>query len=484
MAGIGFALRDLMRRDSLWSIVESQLHGIVVVAGPWFFTILAMALPSLFFDSLAAKETIAQFVTLLLYVFSASLTVSGPIAIGLTRHISDRIYENQTDRIASAFVGALLIGLLCSVPVVALGWWVLDLPRETLVGGSVAYGLVTSSWIAAPMLSTLREFRLLTATFAVGTIVFGLALLGHDVVTVPDLLLGFNLGMAATVGSICALVLRSFPGPSEPLLAVVPTTLRYWDLALGGLLYGAGIWADKWIMWSAPEHLVLPGGLVSYPTYDTVAFIAYVTTVPAFALFIIQAETTLHDRCSDLYGSIVRHASRSQLQVAHGAIIRALVASFRDVALLQLGLTTLILLLPTLLLDLLKVPHGGVFMFRFCAMGAMFQSGMLMLTIVLHYFDSRRAVLAIHGTFAVANALFTLLSLHFGLSAYGLGYFGASVLGFVVAYVVVATSLRDLLYLAFVRQNEALADVVAKEPLPTQWFPATTKPGPLDAPTA
>ncbi len=481
MAGIGFALRDLMRRDSLWSIVESQLHGVVVVAGPWFFTILAMALPSLLFRSLAAEAAISEFVTLLLYVFSTSLTITGPIVMGLTRHTSDLLFERRAEAVAGPFVGAALLSLLCGVPVIAVAAAFLRLPSCTIVGAGVAYGLVTLSWIAAPMLSTLRSFRVLTAAFALGTAAFGATLLGREDVTAGDLLLGFNLGMAVTVATICGLLLRSFPGPVEPLFAVVRTMRSTWDLTLSGLCYSGGIWIAKWVMWAAPEHVELAGGLSAYPTYDTVAFLAYITTVPAFALFVIKAETSLHDRCQDLYGNIVRHASRTRLELSWAAVVRTILDTGRDVAMLQLGITALVLLMPTLVLDLLRVPHGGVFMFRFCALGAAFQSAMLMLTVVLHYFDSRRGVLLVHATFAVANGLCTAWTLQAGLPTYGLGYFLASLIGFVVAYIVVARSLQDLLYLAFVRQNATLARSMPPPPPPPAYFAARTSPEPLDA---
>ena len=482
MAGIGFALRYLMRKEGLWAILESQLHGIIAVAGPWFFTILAMALPSLLFGR-SGDVTTSEFVTLLLYVFSISLTLTSPIAIGLTRHVSDCMYQRRTDEVAASFIGALLLGFAAMIPVAAFGLYALDLPLETRLHALTAYALVTINWIAAPMLSTIRQFRALTVAYAVGTGVFWVYLRRNLNLEVANLLIGFNLGMAVTNAGICGLVLHNFPGKLNPLFGLLASFRKYWDLILGGFLYGAGIWADKWLMWRAPEHVTIRGGLVAYPTYDTVVFIAYITTVPALALFIIKAETSFHESCDNLYTSIQRHGDFTRLRIARERIIRTFLSAARDVGLLQLCITALILLLPTLILDAVNLPQTGVFMFRFCTLGAAFQSGVLMLSIVLHYFDSRRTVLAINALFLLTNLLFSWISLQWGLKWYGFGYFLAAITTFTVAYVLVNVAFRDMLYLAFVRQNAAVNDGPQEAVAQTLVFAAKVSPGPLQRQT-
>lgn len=425
MAGIGFALRTLMRKGTLWAIFESMLHGIIAVAGPWFFTIIGMALPALLFSDAESKAVTAEFVTLLLYVFSVSLTLTSPIAIGLTRHVSDCLYQKRESEIAASLIGAVVLCFLTAIPVAIAGMYYLDLPLETRILTLLSYGLVTMNWIVAPMLSTIREFRPLTLAYALGTLVFWLTIRRQQAISTAELLVGFNLGVCITNALICGLVLHNFPGQTWPSVKLLQSMLRYWDLLLGGLFYGAGIWVDKWLMWTAPEHSDLTGGLVAYPTYDTVAFLAYVTTVPAMALFIISAETSFHQSCRKLYDLIQEHADLQTLNRARLDTIDVFRSTCRDVGFLQICMTALIILLPTLFLDVLGVAHSGVFMFRFCALGAAFQLGVMILSIGLHYFDSRRTILQINLLFFLANLLFTWLGLRLGFKWYGFGYFVA-----------------------------------------------------------
>ena len=43
MAGIGFELRKLSRQETLSSVVAAAGHAAVIAAGPWLFTIFALA---------------------------------------------------------------------------------------------------------------------------------------------------------------------------------------------------------------------------------------------------------------------------------------------------------------------------------------------------------------------------------------------------------------------------------------------------------
>lgn len=479
MAGIGFALRDLVRRDSLWAMFEGQLHGVVAVAGPWFFTIVTMALPALILDEGSGGPTVTAFITLLLYIFSITLTLTSPITITLTRHVSDRIFADQTDTVAASFIGALLLGLLTLIPAWVVGMTMLDLPLQTRIYALLASALVTTNWIGAPMLSTFRKFRLLTGAYALGAAVFWLLLRGERTMDLADLLISFDVSMAFTNAVLCGLVLSRFPGRARPLLAIVESMRQYRSLAWGGLLYGVGMWIDKWIMWTAPGRLVTEIGLASYPVYDTVIFIAFATTVPALALFIIRAETSLEEGCVRFYTAIQRHARKARLMELRADLVQIFLSSARDVALLQLTITALVVLLPVLVLNLTGTPHAGVFMFRFCAIGAAFHLGVLTMSIVLFYFDSRRSVLVINGVLAICNGLGTWLALELGLAWYGFGYFLACIIAFALAWVIVHRTLRDLLFVAFVAQNPAVTEARSRPATATKYYPAQTAPGPL-----
>jgi len=42
MAGIGFELRELLRRDSLWGLVRAYAYAGIISSGPWVLSILGV----------------------------------------------------------------------------------------------------------------------------------------------------------------------------------------------------------------------------------------------------------------------------------------------------------------------------------------------------------------------------------------------------------------------------------------------------------
>ena len=82
MAGIGFSLRDLARRDDVLGTLRAFMHATLVAAGPWLVTILCLGTLSIVATDLAADQDVAIFRIVVIYNFGFSLTLTGPVAIG------------------------------------------------------------------------------------------------------------------------------------------------------------------------------------------------------------------------------------------------------------------------------------------------------------------------------------------------------------------------------------------------------------------
>ena len=102
------------------------------------------------------------------------------------------------------------------------------------------------------------------------------------------MLLGFSGGLAYILFLLIARVLAEYPYQVAHPFRFLSQFRQYWELALGGLLYNAAIWVDKWVMWFAPDSEVLASGMVSYPDYDTAMFLAYLSIVPSMAVFVFH----------------------------------------------------------------------------------------------------------------------------------------------------------------------------------------------------
>jgi uncharacterized membrane protein len=95
-------------------------------------------------------------------------------------------------------------------------------------------------------------------------------------------------------------------------------------------------------------------------------------------------------------------------------------------------------------------------MFRLGVLGAAFHALFLFLSIVMAYFDLRRAVLMTQLLFLALNTAGTALTVHLGFEWYGYGYFAAALISAAVAALIATDAVARLPYLTFVLNNPAL----------------------------
>ena len=112
MAGIGFELRKLLKRDSYLSLLQAYTYAGIIGAGPWVLSILGVQ--AIGFMSLAVVVPdflITQFQVSVTHLIAGSLILTGFLQLAFTRYISDRLFEKREDRVLPNFIGALQLTL-------------------------------------------------------------------------------------------------------------------------------------------------------------------------------------------------------------------------------------------------------------------------------------------------------------------------------------------------------------------------------------
>lgn len=458
MAGIGFALRKLARRDDLLGIVQGYAHSAFITSGPWMFTILALAGINVIGRTIVEDADLARFRVVVIYNFCFSVVLTGPLVLVATRFLADAIYAKRVE-VAPGMLLACL-GLANAVSALTAGPFYLllsGLPAGMALAAIANFVVVAGIWVVSIFLSALKDYVTVTVAFAAGMFAgfVGSALLGAWLGPV-GMLWGFTAGLAAIEFALIARVFAEYPYRVARLFDFLAYFRRYWDLALIGLVATLAVWVDKWIMWFAPEREVVTGAMVIYTPYDSAMFMAYLTIVPALTLFTVNIETRFFEHYQAFYRDIQRHATWAQIERNHRLIVTALLESSRNLVILQGAVCALAIFLAPAIVGALGLHFQQIGMFRFGALGALFQVLFLVCTVVLSYFDLRRRNLLAQTVYLVANGLFTLLFSDLGFAWYGYGYFMASLVAFVVAYLMVADALRRLPYFAFVANNPSV----------------------------
>lgn len=458
MAGIGFALRRLARTDVLSANLGGFGYAVLVSSGPWLLTCLALAGIEWLGRDVLAPELRQRFSVVVTYNFSFSLVISAPVVLVATRCVADALFSRDLSRIPGLVVGslALIFGLLGAAGVAFYGLAVEMGTAERLVA-TIGLLLTGGIWLLAACMSALKSYATIASAFAGGMgLALALSMLLAGRFGSTGALSSFTAGLAFTFFTLAARVFAEYPGALKRPFDFLRDFRRYRRLAAAGLVYNAGIWVDKWIMWMAPGHASISSGLITHPAYESAMFLAYLTIVPAMALFLVEVETRFYESYLRFYRDIERHGTMEEIRGNHAELMRVLGRGIRSIAVVQLVCCLLgILAAPAIV----RATGGGLEMvpiFRFGALGSLFHVLLILMLSVLAYFDLQRALLKTATVFLALNAGLTLGSLGLSPEYQGYGYFMASLLSFAFALHTVAVHLERLPYLTFVGNNPAL----------------------------
>jgi len=294
MAGIGFELRKILKRQTLFGVARAYAYAGLISSGPLIlsiFGILIIGVMSLAF--VIPKYAIVQFQVSVTYLIACSLILTGPLQLSFTRFISDRIFEKRDDLVLSNYNGVVLVSTAASgvlgVLAVAFGFRGEPLMyRLLMVAGFV---VVSNIWIAVIFLSSVKQYRQILFVFAIGygcTVAFALMLNTHGL---SGLLGGFVAGHVVLLAGLSGLIYRNYRSPRFISFEVFQKRFAYPSLAMVGFLFNLGVWLDKFMFWYAPgTGSKVIGPLNASVIYDIPVFIAYVCVMPGMATFLVRIE--------------------------------------------------------------------------------------------------------------------------------------------------------------------------------------------------
>jgi len=426
MAGIGFELRKLMRRDTLTGVARAYLYAGLISSGPMILSCFGiLIIGTLSFAVVIPSVLITQFQVSVTYMIACSLIVTGPMQLSFTRFVSDRLYERRDDLVLSNYRAMQLVctavsGVLGTVAM-SVGFDTTPLAfRLLMIGGFV---IVSNIWIAVIFLSSVKQYRQILWSFAVGYgAVVGLALaLNHHGLT--GLLGGFVAGHAVLFLCLSTIVHRQYPGARYISFEVFDRKLVYPSLAWVGLMFNLGVWIDKFIFWfSDVTGTRVVGWFHASVIYDIPVFLAYVCVMPAMAAFLVRIEADFAGYYDAFYDAVRTGATLQRINAMRDMMVRSVRAGLSEIVKVQIVVVLLMLAFGAALLGVLRISSLYLPLLLVDVIAASLQVLFLGLLNVLFYLDTRRDVLRLTGIFVVLNALFTALSIRLGPAVYGYGF--------------------------------------------------------------
>ncbi|MGV2292888.1 exopolysaccharide Pel transporter PelG [Trinickia sp. YCB016] len=438
MAGIGFELRKVMRRDTLAGVARAYLYAGLISSGPLILSIFGILIIGLL--SLAVvipKFAVVQFQVSVTYLIAVSLIVTGPLQLSLTRFISDRLFEKRDDLVLSNYNAVVLVSTVLSaaiaVTAMAFGFrHELLTYRLLMVAG---FTVMSNIWIAVIFLSSVKQYRQILVVFFVGyacVVALALALNHYGLV---GLLGGFVGGHLVLLTGLSGLIYRNYSSPVFISFEVFERRYAYPTLALVGLMFNLGVWADKFVFWYAPGtggHVI--GWLNASIIYDIPVFIAYVCVMPGMATFLVRIEADFVEYYDAFYDAVRSGDTFGRINDMRDMMVRSVRSGLYEIIKVQSIVLLLIVAFGQWVLQALDISPLYMPLLLVDVISASLQVLLLGLLNVFFYLDARRTVLVLTTAFALLNAVLTIFTLWIGPNAYGYG-FAAALLMVVVAAV-------------------------------------------------
>ncbi|RSL34986.1 hypothetical protein D7Z54_03050 [Salibacterium salarium] len=466
VAGIGFHLQGLFEEKSLYSKVRAYGLAGLVAAGPWIIITLTMAIIQwmIYQFSAVSSEERELFIFSVSYCFIFSQLLFSTQQMTVTRYVSDLMYNNELSKVFPAFLGTTKV-----VTVLALGVWgifFLVSPLSYLYKFVLLALFLTINymWILLLFLSAAKHYKAIGWSFLTGglcSVFLAIVVIGNNGIwltgkyPVPlQLTISIMIGMLVTVAGLMMVLLRTFPmWKSNGEFAYFTYYGRFPSLFWIGFLYTLGIWVCNWIIWFGEGSKVVAGSFIVHPIYDMAIFWSYLTILPVMILFIISVETRFYKYYKTFFSYVNEGGTLNQIRRAKQKMNKVLFQEIQRLVRSQMVVTVIVVLNAGYLLSFLNVNENVVQIFRLTAIGAFANGILLVMLLLLLYFEDRKGALYSAIIFFAINGGLTVSFLSFGYEGYGLSFSIGSLIGFVFAAVRLSIYLQRIDYHGFCGQG-------------------------------
>ena len=457
MAGIGFELRKLLKKQTYSGLLQAYAFAGIISSGPWVLSIIGIMLIGLFSMGVVfPKVAVAQFQVTVTYMFLISLILTGLVQLSFTRFVADRVYAKDEAAILPNFNGLILlaisVSLLLGLPCVALFF-----PEQTVLYRLLfvmGLGVMSAIWIATVFLTGMKHYRAIVLIFFLGyasTLV--LALIFRYVIGMEGLLLGFVLGHYLLLMGMVWLIYRTYRSDRFIAFDIWKPGAMFTSLMAAGFLFNLGAWVDKLMFWYYPSTgQAVIGPLHSSVIYDFPIFLSYLSVIPGMAIFLVRIETDFVEYYIKFYDAVRQGATLDYIERMRNHMVYHVQRGLFDIAKIQAMAVLVTFALGGALLEWLGISTLYLPLLYVDVVGAALQVVLLGILNILFYLDQRRAVLVLTATLPVSNIVFTAITLQLGAPWFGYGFALAMLLTVMVGLWILHRKLDVLEYQTFMLQ--------------------------------
>ncbi|GCB02270.1 extracellular matrix protein PelG [Sulfuriferula multivorans] len=457
MAGIGFEIKKILRRDSYLAMFSAYAYAGIIGSGPWVLSILGVLIIGLFSLGVVLPHVlITQFQVTITHLIAMSLILTGFLQLGFTRYIADRLFEKNTDAILPNFIGAIFITTLIS-GLIGMALALFAFPEQDAVYRLLLianFVVLCNIWIATIFLSGMKNYKAILVLYTIGygfAVVAAIFLRGFGL---NGLLSGMLLGHFTLMSGMMLLIIRSYPSNHFIEFDFLRKKRMFASLIWTGFFFNLGVWIDKYIFWYTPSTGKSVIGVFNASLiYDLPIFLAYLSIIPGMAVFLVRMETDFVGFYQKFYDAVRDGGTLDYIEEMRDEMVETARQGIFEIIKIQAMAVLIVFVAAPALLKLIGISQYYLSLLYVDVVAAGLQVVFLGIMNVLFYLDKRVIALILTALFAALNLVFSLLSIQLGANWYGYGFAVSLLITVVVGLYWLDRKLAILEYETFMLQK-------------------------------
>lgn len=453
MAGIGFELLNLMKRGTYLSLARAYGLTTLMVSGPFLFILMGIGIVYCLILLTAPDSIIShQFISIIIYLFSTSMILSSLLQYTFFRFIADKIFTKEFDQIAPNFNGVLFIQIiLCicvSLPIVFYFFKDYDFILKVLLIS--IFIILCLIWLSTVLLTGLKSYNKIIWAFAIGysSMIISNVLLKTN--TIPYLLCEFLLTQTLILLILLNAILSYYPSRQLIKFEFLQNGNFYLPLVCANFFYTLGIWIDKYLFWFNPSTSFITFSPLRFSAiYDPLMFVAYLTTIPTTAAYLLQIEAKFALIYPNFMQTIFRRKTLAEIDAIQNQLVVAGRACVFSLFKTQLVITIVFFLSVSFVFSIFNINPLYLNLLLILIIGAGLNVILWGLLNILYYLTKYTQALYVTFFFCLSNFVFTLFSLHAGPLYYGYGFNISLLLSIILGLIFLNESFENLEYSTF-----------------------------------
>jgi len=430
MAGIGFELRKLLRKQTYGGLLQAYAFAGIISSGPWVLSIIGIMLIGLLsMGTVSPKVAISQFQVTVTYLFLISLISTGLVQLSFTRFVADRTFAKDEASILPNFNGLILLAMGVNI-VLALPFVAFLFPEQTVLYRLLfvmGLAVMSSIWIATVFLTGMKHYRAIVWIFFMGYgATLALALLFKGPLGMEGLLLGFVLGHYVLLMGMIWLIYSNYRSNRFIAFDIWKPGAMYRSMMAAGFLFNIGAWVDKLMFWYYPSTgQPVIGPLNASVIYDFPIFLSYLSVIPGMAIFLVRIETDFVEYYIKFYDAVREGSTLDHIERMRNNMVYHVQRGLFDIAKIQTIAVLITFSLGSVLLQWLGISQLYLPLLYVDVVGAALQVVLLGVLNILFYLDQRSSVVFLTAMLPISNIVFTAASLKLGAAWFGYGFASA-----------------------------------------------------------